>query len=243
MRARIDAGVESTGLDQRHPNPERRNLVRQRLAQALDSRSWMRCTSRARGTPRCPRSKRSARCAGALLAQERERRLGDPESAEEVRVQLIAGLLLGQLLDHPVLAVTRVVDDHVEPPEVIVRALHRREARRAVGHVELQREERVAVRSRELVERPNVARRARHAVSALERRRRPRASKPAVTRGPCDEPRLARHAAHCMGRALRGSEPCSEQDPSRSVRERAARVAREPRGCPRRYDLIPPGTG
>ena len=76
--------------------------------------------------------------AAALLAQERQRRLGDPQRAEEVRLELRAGLVLGDLLDHAELAVAGVVDDDVEPPEVLVRPRDRGEVSRPVGDVELR---------------------------------------------------------------------------------------------------------
>ena len=54
-------------------------------------------------------------------AQEGERGLGDPDGAEEVRLELGAELGLAELLDHPEVAVAGVVDDDVEPAEVVVR--------------------------------------------------------------------------------------------------------------------------
>ena len=63
----------------------------------------------------------------ALRAQERQRGLGDPQRAEQVRLDLVAGVLLGDLLDDAEQAVAGVVDDDVEAPEVLVGLLHRRE--------------------------------------------------------------------------------------------------------------------
>ena len=80
----------------------------------------------------------------ALSPQIRQRRLGDPQSAEHVGLDLVARLLLGQLLDEAEVAVAGVVDDDVEPSEVVVRLLDRGEVRVAVGHVELNRQKRVA---------------------------------------------------------------------------------------------------
>ena len=50
----------------------------------------------------------------ALLAQEGQGGLGDPEGAEDVGLDLLAGLLLGDLLDHAEVAVAGVVDHDVE---------------------------------------------------------------------------------------------------------------------------------
>ncbi len=67
--------------------------------------------------------------AGALLAQERQRRLRHPHRAEDVGLHLVAELLLGQLLDEAEVAVAGVVDDDVEPAEVRVRLLRRPRSR------------------------------------------------------------------------------------------------------------------
>src|SRR6266496_157753 len=83
--------------------------------------------------------------ARALLAEDREDRLRDMENAEEVRLELVAQLLLGDLLDRSEEPVARVVDDDVDPPERLVRGLHRSEHLVAVGDVELDREDGVAV--------------------------------------------------------------------------------------------------
>ena len=61
--------------------------------------------------------------AAALLAQVRQRRLGDPQGAEQVGLQLVAGVGLAELLDHAEVAVAGVVDHDVEPAEVLVRLL------------------------------------------------------------------------------------------------------------------------
>src|SRR6266496_2985075 len=105
--------------------------------------------------------------ARALLAQDREDRLRDQletnlfgvfhvtqavlpilrdmENAEQVRLELVAQLLLGDLLDRSEEPVARVVDDDVDPPERLVRGLHRSEHLVAVGDVEFDREDGVAV--------------------------------------------------------------------------------------------------
>ena len=109
------------------------------------------------------------RCARRI----RQRGLGDPQRAEDVRLDLVARLLLGQLLDEAELPVAGVVDDDVEPAEVVVRLLDRGEVGVAVGHVELDRQQRVAVLLDEVVERRGVARGGGDLVAALQRRDRP----------------------------------------------------------------------
>src|SRR6202012_675565 len=66
--------------------------------------------------------------AAALLAQERQRRLGDPECPQHVGLQLGPQLVLGDLLDHPEVPVAGVADHDANPPEVLVRRRHRGEA-------------------------------------------------------------------------------------------------------------------
>src|SRR6266540_1643078 len=83
--------------------------------------------------------------ARALLAEDREDRQRDMENAEQVRLELVAQLLLGDLLDRSEEPVARVVDDDVDPPERLVRGLHRSEHLVAVGDVEFDREDGVAV--------------------------------------------------------------------------------------------------
>jgi hypothetical protein len=55
---------------------------------------------------------------GSLPAHDRQRRLGDPERAEQVGLQLAADLGLGELLHHPEVTEAGVVDDDVERAEV-----------------------------------------------------------------------------------------------------------------------------
>ncbi len=57
----------------------------------------------------------------ALRPQVRKRGLGHPERAEEVRLDLVARLVFGQLLDEAEVPVAGVVDHDVELAEVVVR--------------------------------------------------------------------------------------------------------------------------
>ena len=80
---------------------------------------------------------------------------------------------LGELLDEAEVAVAGVVDDDVEPAEVVVRLLDGGEVGVAVGDVELDRQQRVAVLLGEVVERRGVAGGGGDLVAALQRRDRP----------------------------------------------------------------------
>jgi hypothetical protein len=64
--------------------------------------------------------------------------LGDPQRAEQVDLDLVAGLLLGDLLDHAEQAVAGVVDHDVEAAEVVDGLLHGGGDGRPVGDVDLQ---------------------------------------------------------------------------------------------------------
>src|ERR1700754_2892233 len=79
--------------------PEARDLERERLAERLQPplRGVVEADFRERGDA-ADRGHLDD-VAGALLAHDRQRRLGHPEGAEEVRLDLVAGLRLADLLD------------------------------------------------------------------------------------------------------------------------------------------------
>ena len=106
---------------------------------------------------------------GALLAQDRQRGLGDPQRTEQVGLELGAGLGLGELLDHAELAVAGVVDDDVEAAEVLVRPRDGGEVGVAVGDVELRSAGPVAVALDEVLEGGGVAGGGGDGVAALQR--------------------------------------------------------------------------
>ena len=117
--------------------------------------------------------------------------------AEDVRLHLLAELLLAELLDEPELAVARVVDHDVQPAEVLVRLGDGCEVGLAVGHVELQRQHGVAVLRDQVVERGGVAGRRGDPVAALQRGDRPLAAEAARAAG--DEPGLLCHGLDATG--------------------------------------------
>ncbi len=130
----------------------------------------------------------------ALRPQERQRGLRHPQRAEHVGLDLVARLGLGQLLDEAEVAVAGVVDDDVEPAEVVVGLLDGGEVGVAIGHVELDRQQRVAVLLGEVVQRRGVARGGRDLVAAFQRRDRPLPAEAA--RCPGDEPNFF---SSCLG--------------------------------------------
>ena len=56
-------------------------------------------------------------CFRALLAHDRQHGLGDPQCAEQVRLELRPGLAFGDLFDHSEQPVSGVVDRDVDPTE------------------------------------------------------------------------------------------------------------------------------
>jgi hypothetical protein len=76
-----------------------------------------------------------------LPPQVRQDRLRHPQRAEEVRLQLRAGLRLGELLHHAQRHEPRVVDHHVQAAEVRDRAVDGRVHGVPVGDVQREREQ------------------------------------------------------------------------------------------------------
>ena len=127
----------------------------------------------------------------ALGPQVRQRGLGDPQRAEHVRLDLVAGVGLGEFLDEAELPVARVVDDDVEPPEMVVRLLDGREVGLAVGDVQTDRQDRVAVFGHQVVQGRGVAGGGGHLVAPFQGRDRPLPSE--ATRCARDEPHFFSH--------------------------------------------------
>ena len=88
-------------------------------------------------------------------------------------LQLRPDLGLADLLDHAELPVPRVVHDHVQPPEVVVRQLHRREVGVAVGDVQLNRQDCVPVLGHQVIEAGDVPGRRGNLIVAVQGRDRP----------------------------------------------------------------------
>jgi hypothetical protein len=127
-----------------------------------------------------------------LLTQVGQGGLGDPQRSEHVGRDLVACLLLGQFLDKPELAVAGVVYHDVQPTEMVVCLLDRREVGVSIGDVQANRQQRVAVAFHQIVQRCGVARRRCDLVAALQRGDRPFPSESA--RGTGDKPNFFAHA-------------------------------------------------
>jgi hypothetical protein len=74
--------------------------------------------------------------AGSLGAQVRQHGLADPQRTEEVDLELGSRLRLGELLEHAHGHGAGIVDDDVEPAEVLDRGGYGGGDRLPVGHVE-----------------------------------------------------------------------------------------------------------
>jgi hypothetical protein len=132
----------------------------------------------------------------ALSAQGRQHGLGDVEDAEQVDLELVAQLLLGDLLDNAEEPIACVVDHDVQPSEVGVRLVDRGEDPGAVGHVELQRQHHVAERPDQVVDVAELADRRGHLVATAQRGLGELLAEPAPGAG--DEPDLG-HACPLGG--------------------------------------------
>ena len=135
----------------------------------------------------------------ALLAQVGQRRLGDPQRAEQVGLQLRPDLGLADLLDHAELPVPGVVHDHVQPPEVLVCQPHRGEA--AARSVTSSRIGKIAspYLVDQIVEAGDTPGRRRDLVAAVQGRDRPLPAEAPRRAG--DEPGLNSHQMPFAGNA------------------------------------------
>jgi len=106
---------------------EVRNLLRQRLRESL--KGPLRCVI---GTDRRERSDATqARhlddVSPTLRTHDWQRRLGDPQRPEKVRFELGAHILFREFLDHAEMAIASIIDNNIEPAEVVGSSLHRLE--------------------------------------------------------------------------------------------------------------------
>ena len=93
----------------------------------------------------------------ALCAQHRNGGLGDDDDAEQVRLDLRAEVLEARLLDGPDVAVSGIVDQHVEPAEHLDGLAHGLVRGPRVGDVEREGEHVIAPARDEVVEGGGVA--------------------------------------------------------------------------------------
>ena len=182
-------GREPARLDDQDPDAEGRRLDAQHPAEAVDGelRGLVRRDAR-RTADAAPDRRELHDEPAALLAQQRDRRLGDVVDAPEVRLELGAEIGVVRRLDGRHVGVAGVVDDHVDPAEAVAGGGQRLPCLGGIGHVEAEREEAVAVALDELVELLRPGRRRGDAVAGLEGGVGEGAAEAA--RGACDEPCL-----------------------------------------------------
>ena len=135
-------------LDQRDLDAEPGHLLSQAWL-SPPAPTWRRGRRRCSGTPRSRRSRRPAGCARCPARAGSGSAAWVTHSAPKRLVSSCAADLgLADLLDHAELPVAGVVHHDVQPPEVLVRLLHRGEIGVAVGDVQPDRQDRVAVLAR-----------------------------------------------------------------------------------------------
>lgn len=93
-----------------------------------------------------------------LRAHARQNRARHRKEAEDVRVELRADLTLIAPFDRALIAVARIVDEHVDRAELFVRLRHGGLDLRGVGHVQRHAQQAFARIGREVVKRRLVAR-------------------------------------------------------------------------------------
>jgi hypothetical protein len=118
-------------------------------------------------------------------------RLGNPQRAEQVCFQLRPDLGLADFLYHAELSVPGVVHDDVQPAEVVVRQLYRREVGVPVGNVQRDRQDPLSVFGRQVIQAGDVPGHRRDLVAAIQRRDRPLPAE--ATRRAGNEPGLHSH--------------------------------------------------
>jgi hypothetical protein len=124
----------------------------------------------------------------ALLAQNRQRRLGGVHRAEEHGLDLIAERLVAHVLDRGEVGVAGVVHDDIEPAERVERGLHGGGRLRGHGDIVGDRAQANAMCREEVLQGLGATRGGDHAISALERGLDDVAAETAGAS--CDEPNL-----------------------------------------------------
>ncbi len=59
-----------------------------------------------------------------MRTHDGQRRLGDPQRPEKVRFELGAHILFREFLNHAEMAIASIIDNNIEPAEVVGSSLH-----------------------------------------------------------------------------------------------------------------------
>jgi hypothetical protein len=131
-----------------------------------------------------------------LGTQTRQSGLSDPQRTEKAGVDLPAGLFIGDFLNSTEKAVAGVVDDHVDPAEVIEGPRDRDSVRLRVGDVQRHRQHRVTILVSQRLDRGDVPGGGGYPIAPFKCRLCPDSAE--ATRSTGYEPHLARRAwLHC----------------------------------------------
>ena len=140
-----EVGGVGSGFDQGHLDPKPGHLLGKTLMQRFEGPFGrvVEAHDRPGGDPRDAGYAQDM--PAALLAQQGQRGLDHRERAEEVRFEFRADLRLGRLFDRAQKGIARIVDHHIQPPEVGVSLRNDGLDLFTPGHVERQRQDRIAV--------------------------------------------------------------------------------------------------
>jgi hypothetical protein len=136
-------GSEATGLDEGDGDPEPGDLLGERFGQPFQRPLGGVVDAQAGEGDDAREAGYLQDVPAALLAEQRDGRLGDPQGAEQVGLDLAAHLGFGQLLDESEMAIAGVIDHHIEAAEMGVGALDSGDTGRAVGDIQGDRQDRV----------------------------------------------------------------------------------------------------
>jgi hypothetical protein len=112
-----------------------------------------------------------------LRPHDRQGRLRHPQGAEEVGLELRSDVVFRQLLNRSEVAVARIVDNQIEPAQIVGGLPYGLEVGRPVSDVELNRQDRVAIGVDQRFEGFKVSSGGRNLVASLEGSFRPFTSK------------------------------------------------------------------
>ena len=139
-RAAGPVGPERAGLDDQHLDPERSDLLGQRLGQALDREFCGVVVADAGKADEAALRRDIDDRARLLSPHQRQHGAGDRGEAEHVGLEHGADVLVFALFDRRQITVAGVVDEHVDAAEFLLCRLDRRRNFGRLVDVELQRQ-------------------------------------------------------------------------------------------------------